>query len=69
MGTGGVGRALAFGLVALGASEIRLVDKDEAKAQALADDLQGAAPALKVAVFTDTTDAAEGASGVLNGPR
>ncbi|MBS8229035.1 shikimate dehydrogenase family protein, partial [Vannielia litorea] len=34
VGTGGVGRALAFGLVALGAAEIRLCDREAAKAEA-----------------------------------
>jgi len=44
IGTGGVGRAVAFGLVALGAPEIRLVDRDMAKAETLASDLRTAAP-------------------------
>ncbi len=67
IGTGGVGRALAFGLVALGASEIRLVDKDEVKAQALAAELRAAPNALEVNVFTDAVEAALGAIGLLNG--
>lgn len=67
IGTGGVGRALAFGLVALGASEIRLVDKDEGKAQALACDLRAAPNAPAVTVFTDAETAARGATGLLNG--
>ncbi len=67
IGTGGVGRALAFGLVALGASEIRLVDKDEAKAQALAAELRAVENAPNIAVFTDAIRAASGATGLLNG--
>lgn len=67
IGTGGVGRALAFGLVALGASEIRLVDKDEAKAHALAVELRAAQNAPSVAVYTDAKKAAWGATGILNG--
>ncbi|MHA6262358.1 hypothetical protein ACXYMO_04080 [Arenibacterium sp. CAU 1754] len=35
IGTCGVGRAVAFGLVALGVSDLRLVDRDCAKAEAL----------------------------------
>jgi shikimate dehydrogenase len=67
IGTGGVGRALAFGLVALEASEIRLVDRDIAKAEALAEDLRAAAPAIRIATFADAAEAAKGAQGLLNG--
>lgn len=42
MGTGGVGKAVAFGLGKLGAESIRLVDLDPAKAQQLADQLNEA---------------------------
>ncbi|MBV2359119.1 shikimate dehydrogenase [Thalassococcus sp. CAU 1522] len=67
VGTGGVGRALAFGLLALGASEIRLVDMDAAKASSLARDLRAADHASRIAVFSDATAAAAGSSGLLNG--
>lgn len=68
IGTGGVGRALAFGLVALGADEIRLVDRDEAKALALAADLRAVAGATEIRVCAGgATEAARGATGVLNG--
>lgn len=67
IGTGGVGRALAFGLVSLGASEIRLIDRDEEKAQALAVDLRAAPNAPQVVVYTDAVAAASGATGILNG--
>lgn len=67
IGTGGVGRALAFGLVALGASEIRLVDKDNEKAQGLASDLRSAPKAPKVVVYDNAGAAASGATGLLNG--
>lgn len=66
IGTGGVGRAMAFGLVALGAHEIRLVDRDGAKAQALADDLRAAQSGTSVQVFSDVAAAADGADGLLN---
>lgn len=66
IGTGGVGRALAFGLIALGASEIRLVDKEAAKAEALADDMRKTGRAQKIAVFSDASSAAAGATGLLN---
>lgn len=67
IGTGGVGRALAFGLVALEVTEIRLVDRDPAKAEALATDLRAVAGTARVTTFTDAVEAARGAQGLLNG--
>lgn len=67
IGTGGVGRALAFGLLALGAEEIRLVDRDTAKAEALAADLRAAGKPTRIVTYTDAVAAAQGAAGLLNG--
>lgn len=67
IGTGGVGRAVAFGLVTLGATELRLADRDAAKAGALAHALRAARPGLRVEVGTDAAAMAAGASGVVNG--
>lgn len=66
IGTGGVGRAVAFGLVALGVRDLRLVDRDRAKANALAADLRQAAPHLVVQVADCAETAASGAQGVVN---
>ncbi|WP_337924719.1 shikimate dehydrogenase [Szabonella alba] len=66
IGTGGVGRAVAFGLAALGAAELRLVDLDPAKAEALAADLRIAAPDLELRLETDPATAADGADGLVN---
>lgn len=66
IGTGGVGRAIAFGLVALEASAIRLIDRDRAKAEALAADLRRAAQDIAVSVPDDAVSAATGASGLVN---
>jgi shikimate dehydrogenase len=66
IGTGGVGRAVAFGLIALGAAEIRLVDMDRAKAEALAADLRNAAPDTTVTVFDSAAEAAKGVVGLIN---
>jgi shikimate dehydrogenase len=66
IGTGGVGRAVAFGLVALGAAELRLVDRDRAKAEALASDLAAAAPGLQVLVTDTAEEGAQGAQGLVN---
>jgi shikimate dehydrogenase len=66
IGTGGVGRAVAFGLAALGADELRLVDLDLAKADALADDLRAAAPHLQITTSNDPRAPAKGAQGLIN---
>ncbi len=66
IGTGGVGRAIAFGLVALGAGALRLVDRDAGKAEGLARDLRQAAPALDVTIFPTSEAAARGAAGIVN---
>lgn len=49
VGSGGVGRAIAFGLADLGAEALILLDNDTTKSHALARDLQRAFPALGVA--------------------
>lgn len=66
IGTGGVGRAIAFALLELGAEEIRLVDRDAAKAEALADDLRRASPTTRLTVLGAAEDGARGADGVVN---
>lgn len=66
IGTGGVGRAVAFGLADLGARALRLVDRDIGKATVLARDLAGAFPDLAVVVGNDAAQAAEGADGLVN---
>ena len=66
IGTGGVGRAVAFGLLALKAQEIRLVDRDIDKAEALAADLRRAAPEIHVSVVASAEEAATGADGLIN---
>lgn len=67
VGTGGVGRALAFGLIALGASEIRLFDRDKSKAEALAHDLRKATRDTTIKVFDALNLAMDAVDGVLNG--
>lgn len=66
IGTGGVGRAVAFGLIALGVTELRLVDRDLDKASALARELRIAAPALVVKVGQVASVMAAGAGGLIN---
>ncbi|WP_102106907.1 shikimate dehydrogenase family protein [Oceaniglobus roseus] len=66
IGTGGAGRAVAFGLAGLGARALRLVDRDPARAEALADALRGAVPTLDVSVWPEAAAAADGAEGLVN---
>ena len=66
IGTGGVGRAVTFALLALGAEEIRLVDRDVHKAIALADDLKRAGSTTVIRQMDDAEHAASGAAGLIN---
>ena len=66
IGTGGVGRAVAFGLLALGSDVLRCVDLDAAKAQTLADALRRGGSATRIEVASDAVAAAEGADGIVN---
>jgi shikimate dehydrogenase len=66
IGAGGVGKAVAFALIDLGMDEIRLVERDLAKAEGLADALREAAPGLAVTVTADAGEGARGASGLIN---
>ena len=67
IGAGGVGRAVAFGLGVLAAEEVRLIDRERDKADALAAAL-GAAFGTRTAVSVhDDFAAAAGADAVLNG--
>ncbi len=66
-GTGGVGRAIAFGLLALGASELRLIDREKSRAQSLARELEIAASgSMAVAVFEEVAAAMPGIDGIIN---
>ncbi|MFT4794349.1 MAG: shikimate dehydrogenase [Paracoccaceae bacterium] len=66
IGAGGVGKAVAFGLLGLGVQEIRLVDSDTAKADALARTLRATAPDAVIHVAPDAEHAAAGAEGLIN---
>ena len=66
IGAGGVGKAVAFGLIDLGMTDLRLVERDLAKAEALAEALRAAAPGLAVTVTGDAAAGARGAAGLVN---
>ena len=66
IGAGGVGKAVAFGLIDLGMTELRLVERDLPKAEALAEALRAAAPGVRVTCTTDAAAGAAGAAGLVN---
>ncbi|MFV0492409.1 MAG: shikimate dehydrogenase family protein [Pseudorhodobacter sp.] len=66
IGAGGVGKAVAFGLVALGAPEIRIIDHDLPKAEALCAALIAARPGLVARAGSEATAGATGAKGLIN---
>jgi shikimate dehydrogenase len=63
IGAGGVGKAIAFALANLGATELRIFDADRARAEALAMQLRGR---LQARVTDDVASALQGAAGVVN---
>ncbi|MGX0901662.1 shikimate dehydrogenase [Roseovarius sp. MBR-79] len=66
IGTGGVGKAVAFGLIGLRAEAIRCVDLDAAKAEALAEALRALGSETRIETATDAIAAAKGADGIIN---
>jgi shikimate dehydrogenase len=66
IGAGGVGKAVAFGLIDLGMTELRLVERDLPKAEALAEALRAAAPGVRVTCTTAAAAGAAGAAGLVN---
>jgi len=66
IGAGGVGKAVAFGLLKLGLEALAVVDLDRAKASDLADRLRVAAPDVSVTVAADSDAGVAGAQGVIN---
>jgi shikimate dehydrogenase len=66
IGAGGVGKAIAFGLVALGLERLAIADPDLAKADALAAALAACAPGLDIETGRDAAGLAPGACGLVN---
>jgi shikimate dehydrogenase len=64
IGAGGVGKAIAFALARLGASQVRIVDTDRTKADALARLL---AAYRGISVAGSVAEALDGAVGLVNG--
>jgi shikimate dehydrogenase len=66
IGAGGVGRAIAYALLALDVDELRIVDLDSARAAALARSLADRYPEVEIAVLPDAEAALSGADGMAN---
>ena len=66
IGAGGVGKAVAFALIALGLTEIRIADRDLPKAQALAEALRATRPDLVTRTSTDAAALSAGIAGIVN---
>lgn len=66
IGSGGVGRAIAFALAALGTRDLHLVDLHVAKAEALASSLRAAVPTMNITTGTDAKMDGTVASGLIN---
>ena len=66
IGTGGVGKAVAFGLIGLGARAIRCVDLDLQKAENLSAALAALGTDTAIETLTDPILAAQGAHGIIN---
>ncbi|MGF1650000.1 MAG: shikimate dehydrogenase family protein [Hyphomicrobiaceae bacterium] len=66
IGAGGVGKAVAFGLIALGLTDLRIVDLEAEKAHALADALRSIRPEVAISCGSDAVLMAENAEGIVN---
>jgi shikimate dehydrogenase len=66
VGAGGAGRAIAYGLAALGADELRIVDVADERAASLAKALSGDFPRIKIAPADSVEAALGGADGLVN---
>lgn len=66
LGAGGVGKAVAFGLLSLGLGDLTVVERYLPKAEALAAALRSAAPGLRVRVTDNVSQGAAGATGLIN---
>ena len=66
IGTGGVGKAVAFALLALKAAAIICVDKERSKAQALINALRATGTSTRIDISDDPVAAAQKADGLIN---
>jgi shikimate dehydrogenase len=65
-GCGGVGRAISFALVQLGARTLHLYDSDSRRSDGLAKALTAGAPHISISIAESIYQACEGADGLIN---
>ncbi|MCA1493985.1 shikimate dehydrogenase [Ensifer sp. NBAIM29] len=65
-GAGGVGKAVAFGLAALGCKRLLIFDRDRAKAEALSSSLEAATVEMPVEIVPSIEEAVVAADGLVN---
>lgn len=65
-GAGGVGKAVAFGLAELGATRLRVFDRDRQRVHALAASLAPVSGAMTVEVCANIAEACEDSDGLVN---
>lgn len=66
VGSGGVGKAIAFALLRLGAQELRIFDTDPFRADTLARSLMAVSPAMRVLTASSVEEATRDCDGVVN---
>ena len=66
IGAGGVARAVVFALAKIGLRELRLMDVDGSRAEALAAAVSSSFTSIDVRVFNDVNTAVSGSAGVVN---
>jgi shikimate dehydrogenase len=66
LGAGGAGAAIAHAVLRLGAQQLVLVDQDPARAQELAERLNGLYGAGRASAASDSAQALQGASGLIH---
>jgi shikimate dehydrogenase len=66
IGAGGVGKAVAFGLVGLGAKSIHIVDVNTDKAEGVSRRLAALNSGVQIEIFDNAPAATKGVDGVLN---
>lgn len=66
LGAGGVGKAVAFGLLAVGLEELCIVEQELRKAEALADAMLAVEADLRIRTTSDPVDGSRDAEGLVN---
>lgn len=65
-GSGGVGKAIAFALLKMGAEELQIFDTDPARAHTLAQSLTLSSSAMKISIASSIDEATRDCDGLVN---